>query len=131
MAVIVQYVVVKDGVEKMTFTTKKEADAYDKMLDIAENLYGFLESSKIGIDDEKLDELTFFIAQNSDAVAAILKGGTLKKTAEDEKAGPAKAAKPGKDKETAEATQTQAKADKDAAQDNTGTVRNIGNKNAA
>ncbi len=32
MAVIVKYVVVRDGKEDMIFTTKKEADAYDKML---------------------------------------------------------------------------------------------------
>jgi len=32
MAVITQFVVVREGVEKMTFTSKKEADAYDKML---------------------------------------------------------------------------------------------------
>ena len=39
MAVIVKYIVVRNGVEKMTFATKKEADAHDKMLDIADNLY--------------------------------------------------------------------------------------------
>ncbi|HCP97002.1 MAG TPA: damage-inducible protein YebG, partial [Pseudoalteromonas sp.] len=33
MAVVVKYVVERNGVERMTFTTKKEADAYDKMLD--------------------------------------------------------------------------------------------------
>lgn len=38
MAVITKFVVVREGVEKMTFTSKKEADAYDKMLDIADNL---------------------------------------------------------------------------------------------
>jgi len=37
MAVIVKYIVVRNGEEKMTFATKKEADAYDKMLDIADN----------------------------------------------------------------------------------------------
>ena len=30
MAVVVKYVVERNGVERMTFTTKKEADAYDK-----------------------------------------------------------------------------------------------------
>ena len=34
MAVIVKYIVVRNGEEKMTFATKKEADAHDKMLDI-------------------------------------------------------------------------------------------------
>lgn len=117
MAVIVQYVVVKDGVEKMTFTTKKEADAYDKMLDIAENLYGFLEKSNIEIGDEKLDELTFYLAQNSDEVAAILKGSAPKKTKDGDKPASAKASRP-KDKESEDS-------------DNDGKVRNIGNKDAA
>jgi dsDNA-binding SOS-regulon protein len=125
MAVIVQYVVVKDGVEKMTFTTKKEADAYDKMLDIAENLYGFLESSNIEIGDEKLDELTFFIAQNSDAIAAILKGGAPNKVRDDAKSGPAKTAKSAKDKDAADTAQNPAAADTESK------VRNIGNKDAA
>ena len=43
MAVVVKYVVERNGVERMTFTTKKEADAYDKMLDIAESLELMLE----------------------------------------------------------------------------------------
>jgi len=47
MAVIVKYIVVRNGEEKMTFSTKKEADAYDKMLDIADNLFEFLETFKI------------------------------------------------------------------------------------
>lgn len=46
MAVITQFVVVRDGVEKMTFTSKKEADAYDKMLDIADSLIPFIEDRK-------------------------------------------------------------------------------------
>ena len=33
MAVEVKYVVIREGEEKMSFTSKKEADAYDKMLD--------------------------------------------------------------------------------------------------
>lgn len=35
MAVEVKYVVIREGEEKMSFTSKKEADAYDKMLDTA------------------------------------------------------------------------------------------------
>ena len=36
MAVEVKYVVIREGEEKMSFTSKKEADAYDKMLDTAD-----------------------------------------------------------------------------------------------
>jgi uncharacterized protein len=48
MSVEIQYVVVRDGVEKMTFASKKEADAYDKMLDLADNLGEWLKMSPFG-----------------------------------------------------------------------------------
>jgi dsDNA-binding SOS-regulon protein len=77
MAVIVKYVVVRDGKEDMMFSTKKEADAYDKMLDIAERLYAFLHTADLDIDDDKLDALTFFMARHHDQVGKLLKGGKL------------------------------------------------------
>ena len=36
MAVETKYVVVRKGEEKMTFANKKDADAWDKMLDMAD-----------------------------------------------------------------------------------------------
>ena len=78
MAVIVKYVVVRDGKEDMIFTTKKEADAYDKMLDIAEQLRDFLQTADVDIDADQLDELTFFMAQRRDQIGRILKGGAPK-----------------------------------------------------
>ncbi|ETW96602.1 MAG: hypothetical protein ETSY2_46080 [Candidatus Entotheonella gemina] len=83
MAVIVKYVVVRDGKEDMIFTTKKEADAYDKMLDIAEQLHEFLQTSEIDIAADQLDDLTFFMAQHRDQIGSILKGAApdaVKKT---------------------------------------------------
>lgn len=77
MAVIVKYVVVRNGKEDMIFTTKKEADAYDKMLDIAERLYAFLQTAELDIADDQLDELTFFMAQHRDPISRLLKGGKL------------------------------------------------------
>jgi dsDNA-binding SOS-regulon protein len=74
MAVIVKYVVVRDGKEDMIFTTKKEADAYDKMLDIAEQLHDFILTSEIDIGADQLDDLTFFMAQHRDQIGSILKG---------------------------------------------------------
>ncbi len=76
MAVIVKYVVVRDGKEDMIFTTKKEADAYDKMLDIAEQLHDFIQTSEIDMVAEQLDDLTFFMAQHREPIGRILKGGT-------------------------------------------------------
>ena len=81
MAVIVKYVVVRDGKEDMMFSSKKEADAYDKMLDIAGRLYAFLHASELGIDDDKLDALTFFMAQHHNQLGKLLRGGKLERPA--------------------------------------------------
>jgi dsDNA-binding SOS-regulon protein len=78
MAVITKYVVVRDGKDDMIFSTKKEADAYDKMLDIAERLHAFLRASEIDIATDTLDDLTFFMAQHREQIGTLLKGGKLK-----------------------------------------------------
>lgn len=72
MAVIVKYVVERNGEEKMTFTSKAEADAYDKMLDMADELFTLLESSKIIEDDNQKEELSMYLAQNKDEVLFAL-----------------------------------------------------------
>ena len=64
MAVIVKFIVVRNGEEKMTFATKKEADEYDKMLDIADNVFGFLENSKIKLDETQLEAISLLLAEN-------------------------------------------------------------------
>ncbi|CAG9296732.1 YebG family protein [Celerinatantimonas diazotrophica] len=74
MAVVIKYVVERDGVEKMTFTSKKEADAYDKMLDIADQFALFLRQSEVKIDESQAEELGFFIANNRNCVNNLLKG---------------------------------------------------------
>lgn len=75
MAVVIQYVVVREGVEKMTFTSKKEADAYDKMLDIADNLLPFLERTQIEIPEPEIEKLAFYMANHKDELLSLLKGG--------------------------------------------------------
>ena len=77
MAVIVKYVVVRDGDEKMTFATKKEADAHDKMLDIADALYQFFKDEKMELNDEQMDDLSLCLAKNKDLILQLLKGGKL------------------------------------------------------
>ena len=74
MAVIVKYIVVRNGEEKMTFATKKEADAYDKMLDIADNLFEFLESSTVKLNESQLESISLFIAEKRDKLIPILRG---------------------------------------------------------
>ena len=77
MAVEIKYIVVRKGQEKMAFTSKKDADAYDKMLDMAEVLNEWLRQSGPEIDDEKREELTLWMAENRDLLALILKNGKL------------------------------------------------------
>ncbi|WP_261816794.1 YebG family protein [Vibrio gallicus] len=72
MAVIVKYVVERNGEEKMTFTSKAEADAYDKMLDMADELFELLGKSEIIADEEKQEELSMYLAKNKDEVLYAL-----------------------------------------------------------
>ncbi|MFQ6371074.1 YebG family protein [Shewanella sp. YIC-542] len=79
MAVITRFVVVREGVEKMTFTSKKEADAYDRMLDIADNLLPFIQASEVTIDEASAEKLAFYMATHKDTLATLLKGAAVKK----------------------------------------------------
>ena len=77
MAVITKYVVVRNGVElDKEFLVKKDADAYDKMLDAAENLAAFIKEGDLSIDldEETIDTLSIFLAKNGPDVTRILKG---------------------------------------------------------
>jgi len=74
MAVIIKYIVERKGVEKMTFTSKKEADAYDKMLDSADQLAEFLSASSVSLDDQQLEELGLYLASNKEIVQGLFKG---------------------------------------------------------
>ena len=81
MAVIVKYIVVRNGDEKMTFATKKEADAYDKMLDIADDLFEFLENSKIKLSENQLESISLLLAEKREDLIPLLRGIKPKKTA--------------------------------------------------
>jgi dsDNA-binding SOS-regulon protein len=77
MAVITKYVVVRNGVElDKEFLVKKEADAYDKMLDAADNLAAFIKDAglDIDIDSSTIGALSIFLAKNGPEVTRILKG---------------------------------------------------------
>ena len=77
MAVEVKYVVIREGEEKMSFTSKKEADAYDKMLDTADLLDTWLEQSPVALEDEQREALSLWLAEQKDVLSAILKNGKL------------------------------------------------------
>jgi dsDNA-binding SOS-regulon protein len=85
MAVIVKYVVERNGVEKMTFTAKSEADAYDKMLDMADDLFSLLAQSQLFSDEQQQENLAFYLAQHKDELlqAVGAKAKTVKKEKSD------------------------------------------------
>lgn len=47
----------------MSFTSKKEADAYDKMLDTADLLDTWLEQSPVALEDEQREALSLWLAE--------------------------------------------------------------------
>lgn len=77
MAVEVKYVVIWEGEEKMSFTSKKDADAYDKMLDTADLLDTWLEQSPVAMEDEQREALSLWLAEQKDVLSTILKTGKL------------------------------------------------------
>ncbi|MFT2112028.1 YebG family protein [Marinomonas sp. 2405UD68-3] len=72
MPVITKYVVERNGVEKMTFSSKAEADAYDKLLDMSDELYQVLEESTLVKDTKQRDALAMYLAQNKDSLLVAL-----------------------------------------------------------
>lgn len=77
MTVEVKYVVIRDGEEKMSFTSKKEADAYDKMLDMADVLGDWLTTAPVELDDAAREGMALWLAEQKDTLGAILKSGKL------------------------------------------------------
>lgn len=74
MAVIVQYNVEHNGAQKKSFDNKKDAEAYDKQLQISENMSKLLESAGISIAEEPMEKICFFLAEKKDQAMAVLKG---------------------------------------------------------
>lgn len=64
MAVILQYLVVRNGIEKMSFTNKKEADAYDKLLDLAEHLDTVLIDAPVSLNEADREALALYLAEH-------------------------------------------------------------------
>ena len=76
MTVVAKYFVVRDGVEiDQVFTEKKEAEAYDKMLDAAQEIAALIGQAdfKIEIDSKIIEQISIHLAKNAPAVSRILK----------------------------------------------------------
>ena len=74
MAIIIKYVVEHKGVEKLITTDKKEADKYDKMLEVADNLAEVMEAKGVDLTESKMEQLSVMLAKHRDAVAKLFKG---------------------------------------------------------
>ncbi|MBW8189560.1 YebG family protein [Neiella marina] len=72
MAVETRYVVVRNGEEVRTFVDKKQADEYDRMLDMAAALEDLVTASGIKIDEGELEKLGVYLAENRDEVLFAL-----------------------------------------------------------
>ncbi|MCS6751718.1 YebG family protein, partial [Proteus mirabilis] len=67
----------REGEEKMSFASKKEADAYDKMLDLAEVLNDWLVECPLTLDEEQRDSMAMWLAERKDTLNHILRSGKL------------------------------------------------------
>lgn len=86
MAVITKYVVEHKGVEKLVTTDKKEADKYDKMLEVADNLAEFIQAKGIDLDEGVMEQLSVMLSKNKDNVNKLLKGAEATAVLKDEQA---------------------------------------------
>ncbi|MBU9810422.1 YebG family protein [Rahnella sp. C60] len=77
MAVETKFVVVRKGEEKMTFANKKEADAYDKMLDMADAFTEWLSQSNLDLDETLAENIALHLAEHKDTVQHILRTSKL------------------------------------------------------
>jgi dsDNA-binding SOS-regulon protein len=70
--------IVKDskGAERLRTADKKEADAYDRILENAERLAERLRADQVlpALPEAELEELTIYLARNARDVERILKG---------------------------------------------------------
>lgn len=71
MPVIAMWKCDRDG---SMFENKKEADAYDKMLELGEQFTALLESQISGIDEVQAEAFGLLLAKNKELVALACKG---------------------------------------------------------
>lgn len=72
MAVEARFIVIRNGVDMDTFTDKKTADQYDRMLDMADAVSELLSSSSIDLAEAAKEELAIFLSKNRDEVLYAL-----------------------------------------------------------
>ncbi|AKH69941.1 hypothetical protein IMCC21906_02281 [Spongiibacter sp. IMCC21906] len=71
MAVVAKWMCDRDN---SMFDSKKDADAYDKMLELGEQFSELLHRHIPGVDEAKAEEFGIFLARNKDLLAQACKG---------------------------------------------------------
>lgn len=71
MAVVARWLCDRDG---SMFEDKKEADAYDKMLELAEQFTQLVESQIKGVDEKSAEAFGLLLAKHKDIVMQACKG---------------------------------------------------------
>lgn len=61
----------------MIFSTRKEAEAHDKMLAIAERLSAFLQGAELNLGEDTLEALSWYMAQHREDLGTLLRGAKL------------------------------------------------------
>lgn len=74
MAVVTLYMSDRDT--NKTFTSKKEADDYDKLLELAEAVTFFIEQNMNDLTEQQGEEIGHLIAQNKETFSLAFKGKT-------------------------------------------------------
>ncbi|MBL4796466.1 MAG: YebG family protein [Oleispira sp.] len=74
MAVVTLFMSDRDT--SKTFTSKKEADEYDKMLELAEAVSYFVEQNIEGLDEQQVENIGLLFARHKEQLAQALKGKT-------------------------------------------------------
>mgnify|MGYP005998517657 CR=1 FL=1 len=74
MAVVTLFMSDRDT--SRTFTSKKEADEYDKMLELAEAVSFFVEQNIEGLDETQIENIGLLFARQKEQLAQALKGKT-------------------------------------------------------
>ena len=72
MAVVTLYMSDRD--QSKTFSDKKEADNYDKMLELAENVSVWMEKEIEGLSEEQAEAIGLLLAENKENLLKALKG---------------------------------------------------------
>lgn len=72
MAVVTLFMSDRDT--QQTFTNKKDADAYDKMLELAENITALVSKEIAGLSDEQSENIGILLSRNKDLLATAIKG---------------------------------------------------------